>query len=860
MISIYLKKIREIDPLAFLALTVLLYILRMAIPYVNYVFIPVLVLYICYSITYFISEFKLSGFRPAANFGLLQILISVFLLWGFLISSGYSLFILKEVLNTSILLFLCFSLFLNIQSEESFIRFTETLNKKIIFFSFIISILGILKFLIQLRGIEIGFLRGYQQMAGTSLIADYNFYCLFSILGLFTLIYNRSKYNKTVFFIILISLALNIVLSGSRRGIVMIVIIGIVLFSFGLNNKSERKRIGKNVLSLFVILIIVILTFIIFRRQSLFHKTNQSQDLKGKTEFQLQNLTTQILFRYLTIMNSGIEYDEFYDKLWLYPSILDSKMNYAKYSSDPESNDLLYNGDFRYGLLFWKTGADATRHEIIATPFGKGVRVSRFDGDGLNFPLLYAGRNIVFYANHKYVLIFKFRVVKGPGIPFQIGYWANDSYRGYIDALSLPIDARILQDGWKEGTCSYSFIKSHYNVPFLMNSQRDSSVVEFAEIKLVDMTKQPDLPKYCDEISDDAAEIEKFLKHFDDSVAESGMKLPENNSNLISNGDFRLGLLYWMPNADSTSHSIINTPYGNGIRVTRTNGDGGWWSLRYTGRPIVYYAGHSYKFSFKYNVRKGNGRPFCVGWWVEDGGQGFNPTKDLPIQGTKLGDGWIEATCTYRFRETHNDLPTFINDFHNNSIVDFADVELIDLDRVDSLPFYVDQINELNDDKKSLSNISNKTDQKVYKNNFYGPRASRWLYSWVVFKDSLSAPQKIFGGGFDYLKMFGTEFGEVEYDYPHNPFLSAFLYSGIVGGIAYIWFMFLVFYYYIKYYRHHIYFFICFLVTFYFSFFSVNTHFTIPAFALFSMIPFLTRYLVENEKKASDTATIKTNP
>jgi hypothetical protein len=136
--------------------------------------------------------------------------------------------------------------------------------------------------------------------------------------------------------------------------------------------------------------------------------------------------------------------------------------------------------------------------------------------------------------------------------------------------------------------------------------------------------------------------------------------------------------------------------------------------------------------------------------------------------------------------------------------------------------------------------------KSLSEDKFKGGRTARWYYAWVIFKD-YPWYKKLFGGGFDYLEMYGKEFGESEYDYPHNPFISAFLYSGIIGGILYILFMFMVFYYYIKFWRYHIYFFICFLVVFFFSFVSANTHFSVPVFAFFSFIPFLTKYLVERE-------------
>jgi len=44
----------------------------------------------------------------------------------------------------------------------------------------------------------------------------------------------------------------------------------------------------------------------------------------------------------------------------------------------------------------------------------------------------------------------------------------------------------------------------------------------------------------------------------------------------------------------------------------------------------------------------------------------------------------------------------------------------------------------------------------------------------------------LIGNAFDHIEKFGEKFGEAKYDYTHNPFISAFLYSGIIGGLTYI--------------------------------------------------------------------------
>ncbi|MGD9994152.1 MAG: hypothetical protein AB7S69_12730 [Salinivirgaceae bacterium] len=101
--------------------------------------------------------------------------------------------------------------------------------------------------------------------------------------------------------------------------------------------------------------------------------------------------------------------------------------------------------------------------------------------------------------------------------------------------------------------------------------------------------------------------------------------------------------------------------------------------------------------------------------------------------------------------------------------------------------------------------------------------------------------QKLFGNGFEYLSVYGKIFysAEVTYGYPHNPLISSFLYSGIVGGAIYIYFLVNIVIYYFRDREKLSIFFILYLVAFLFAFFSGNSHFSIPVFAFLSVIPFL---------------------
>lgn len=59
-------------------------------------------------------------------------------------------------------------------------------------------------------------------------------------------------------------------------------------------------------------------------------------------------------------------------------------------------------------------------------------------------------------------------------------------------------------------------------------------------------------------------------------------------------------------------------------------------------------------------------------------------------------------------------------------------------------------------------------------------RSSRWNFSFDLF-ERLPLHAKLFGDGFSYLEKFGIQFGEVSFDYPHNVWISALLYGGVVG-------------------------------------------------------------------------------
>jgi hypothetical protein len=135
-------------------------------------------------------------------------------------------------------------------------------------------------------------------------------------------------------------------------------------------------------------------------------------------------------------------------------------------------------------------------------------------------------------------------------------------------------------------------------------------------------------------------------------------------------------------------------------------------------------------------------------------------------------------------------------------------------------------------------------------NSFSGPRIARWSFAVKIYTKEYSWSKKIFGSGFNFLNWYGYVFygDKKRSDYPHNPFLSVLLYSGIIGLLIYLIFMYKVFYYYIKYFKEYKILSVFFIITFFFSFFSAGSPFDPPMMGFFVILPFFIHSIHEREK------------
>jgi hypothetical protein len=147
----------------------------------------------------------------------------------------------------------------------------------------------------------------------------------------------------------------------------------------------------------------------------------------------------------------------------------------------------------------------------------------------------------------------------------------------------------------------------------------------------------------------------------------------------------------------------------------------------------------------------------------------------------------------------------------------------------------------------------------TFSNALAGDRLLRWEFAINIYMKEFDLKQKVFGGGFNFLNWYGFYFDKdkTRSDYPHNPFLSVLLYSGIIGLLIYVFFMYKVFYYYFKYFKEYKILAIFFLITFFFSFFSAGSPFDPPIMGFFVILPFFIHSVHKKDK--SGISDIKVN-
>ena len=170
--------------------------------------------------------------------------------------------------------------------------------------------------------------------------------------------------------------------------------------------------------------------------------------------------------------------------------------------------------------------------------------------------------------------------------------------------------------------------------------------------------------------------ITRELKYTTDGIA-----VEPSTYNYFINGDFtnETWNYGWYTSADATTHTFIDThsKYGNALRCSREDGDGGEWSLRFNTAtsPITFATGETWVFSFKVRCIRGTINDFGIGWWINDNGAWRH---SLVKNYYELDDGWLQVyTDPYTIVDgPYSNPATFMNTQSDYTTFDFTDIQL----------------------------------------------------------------------------------------------------------------------------------------------------------------------------------------
>jgi hypothetical protein len=141
----------------------------------------------------------------------------------------------------------------------------------------------------------------------------------------------------------------------------------------------------------------------------------------------------------------------------------------------------------------------------------------------------------------------------------------------------------------------------------------------------------------------------------------------------------------------------------------------------------------------------------------------------------------------------------------------------------------------------------------------FGQRTVRWRFATELIGES-SPMELFFGQGFGYLHRYANRFQMLatREDYPHNPILSATLYSGLVGGLWVTSFMILAVAKYYKYRKTDSYFFALYFASLFYVLPSFQSFISGKFFGLFLLMPWLLQQSGPNTAASTHTSVYNT--
>lgn len=708
-----------------LNLIIFFYLLRTAIPFFKFPFIFLIITFLVY-ITISYKQKLLSQLLEFIRVYWLSLILAVLLITSFLFSSKIFLTIFKDVINLIILLstFFFSSLIVHGNKELRFLLLNQA-NLIILFGSFI-AIMGLMDLF------NVNSINGYSPIneihdlsADTIAYIDNNFAILPLIFGVIVIFYllvgNQSRLQIFLYNLVLFLISYQILLSGSRRGLILFILIFFLVFIMKIYSIKGHNVILRSVGSKSVYFLISTLSFIILLYLFLFQASRSFQnkvlDIIGTKNVLIAKYNiTKNVYRYISIINNKVTFSEV-----LWATSFDS-----------------YDPDSGWGSRIHKTEYPLVGNNVEIVPVGsKGYLM-----DSTSNAAYYPSTNV----SESYTLAVNLKTFNGDRYKSSVYCYVSDSFN--IDAACLTVKFSYINDKLVSGnpTAFYNLEKKNVwqkleidfdcregEVPVLMSFWK-KGISDFSNQNGYVMFAYPEYEKI------NISETGVFKKN-NKKGSTLIQKFSVSNSNNVST--FEQHALYSPLNLEQLKYySMVFIDLSNSSVIN----------------PKLFQA------------------------------------QQDPIR--KLTSRFISEDTTYYA--------------YKNKVL-----------------------------------VNSKWDK------IGNERILRWIFGIKIYVNEFTFGQKLFGGGFNFLNWYGYYFlkDKTASDWPHNPFLSILLYSGIFGLSIYCWFMYKVFYYYIKYIKEYPLLFIFFLITFFFNFFSGGSPFDHPIMGFFSILPFFIHSVHKREKE-----------
>lgn len=322
IINLILNMRRKESEYFLINLVILMFIFRGTIPVMKYPFILLFFFSIIYIILNYRSNLKTSMKSWIKSYSLLIVLF-LFLLFSFVLSNKLYLVVFKELINIIVLFSFSIILFIIVSDKRDLERYLKSLINLIIIFSVIISCSQLFDLLNFVNNENYSGQPLYYIESGVISI-DYNFALVPVFFGIFALIYNSINSVNNSFFIYNLILTINslcIFFSGSRRGMILLILILVTFCTFNMLSLVNKKNLVMKIhlatryyilfFSLFLIsgYYITFNTSFEFKNQILrFLGSNDLIATRGKIAFSLS--------RYHSVLNSTKSYNDTYDLIW----------------------------------------------------------------------------------------------------------------------------------------------------------------------------------------------------------------------------------------------------------------------------------------------------------------------------------------------------------------------------------------------------------------------------------------------------------------------------------------------------------------------------------------------------------------